>query len=321
MSSIRSRTTLLAVTAAATVYLLANGIELLLFREGVRPAVVLWLSDLVPAAFFGLATALWLDLRETRAARSAAEAASRAKDEVLAIVAHELRNPLSAISAAFQVLEIAPTIEARRRPREVILTQAAHLSRMIEDLLDLGRMMNGKIRLQRTKLNLASIVHHAVDTMQHAGKLRQHRLSVDTQSVWIEADGLRIEQIAVNLLSNAAKYTPAGGSISISTRMEPRDAVLRVQDTGVGISPELLPSIFSLFVQGDQRTVRQPEGLGIGLSLVRRLVELHGGSVRASSAGAGQGTTIEVRLPRAPAPYPVIADAARAPLGVSHSIN
>jgi signal transduction histidine kinase len=290
-------------------------------REGVRPAVVLWLTDLVPAAAFGLATALWLDLRATRAARSAAEAASRAKDEVLAIVAHELRNPLTAISAAFEVLEIAPTKEARQRPREVILTQAAHLSRMIEDLLDLGRMLNGKIRLQRTRLDLASVVQHAVDTMQQAGKLQKHRLTVETQSVWIEADGLRIEQIAVNLVSNAVKYTPAGGSIWVDTRIETREAVLRVRDTGVGIPTELLPSIFSLFVQGDQRAGRQSEGLGIGLSLVRRLAELHGGSVVASSAGPGHGTTIEVRLPRVPAPYPVMAESASRPRSASHLLN
>jgi signal transduction histidine kinase len=302
-------------------YLLANAIELLLTRAGVRPAVVLWLTDLVPALAFGLATALWLDLRATRAARSAAEAASRAKDEVLAIVAHELRNPLSAIRAAFQVLEIAPTKEARVRPREVILTQAANLSRMIEDLLDLGRIMNGKIRLERTRFDLARVVRHAVDTMHQAGRLDQHDVAVNTNPAWIDADRLRIEQIAVNLLSNAVKYTPAGGSIHVSTGTDRREAVLRVRDTGVGIPPELLPAVFRLFVQGDQPSDSRSEGLGIGLSLVRQLVELHGGTVRATSAGSGQGTTFEVRLPRAPAPRPLIADAPRQPVGMGQSVN
>jgi len=321
VSSIRWRNALTAATSALVVYLLANAIELLLIREGVRPTLVVWLSDLVPALAFGLVATLWLDLRATRAARSAAEAASRAKDEALAIVAHELRNPLTAISAAFQVLEIAPTKEARIRPREVILTQAAHLSRMIEDLLDLGRLMNGKISVQRTRLDLASAVKHAVDTMQQAGRLQQHHVAIDAEPAWIDADGLRIEQITVNLVSNALKYTPVGGSIHVTTGTDERNAVLRVQDTGVGIPPELLPSIFSLFVQGAQRSERQPEGLGIGLSLVRRLVELHGGTVQASSGGAGQGTVIEVRLPSAPPPYQVMTATASPSRRIGHPVN
>ncbi|MGB2713550.1 MAG: HAMP domain-containing sensor histidine kinase [Vicinamibacterales bacterium] len=320
-STHRFETVVTAGTAALVVYLIANALELLLIREGLRPALLLWLSDLVPALAFGLATALWLDLRATRAARSAAEAANRAKDEVLAIVAHELRNPLTAISAAFQALEVAPTKEARVRPREVILTQAAHLSRMIEDLLDLGRVMNGKIKLQRVRLDLGAAARHAVEMLQQAGKLQQHDVTVDTESAWVHADGLRIEQIAVNLLSNAIKYTPAGGSIHVTARSEKRDAVLRIRDTGVGISPELLPSVFGLFVQGDQRPGRQPEGLGIGLSLVRRLVEVHGGTVQALSEGPGQGTTIEIRLPRASPPYPLFTDAVSRQSSIEHSVN
>ena len=234
-----------------------------------------------------------------RKARAEAEAANRGKDDVLAMVAHELRNPLAAMLAAFHVLEHAVTGEERARPRQVILRQAGRLSQMVEDLLDVGRVRNGKIAVERRLLDLADVTASAVATMTDAGKLAQHTLNVHADPVFVEADPVRIEQVVVNLLSNAIKYTPAGGSIDVSTAVDKNEAVLRVSDTGIGIPQDLLPRLFGLFVQGDRAAYARSSGLGIGLALVRWLVELHGGHVGATSAGPGQGSTFEVRLPKA----------------------
>jgi signal transduction histidine kinase len=234
-----------------------------------------------------------------RKARAEAEAANRGKDDVLAMVAHELRSPLAAMIAAFQVLEHAVTGEERVRPRQVILRQAGRLSQMVEDLLDVGRVRNGKITVQRRLVDLADVAASAVATVTDAGKLAQHTLTVHADPVFVEADPVRVEQVVVNLLSNAAKYTPAGGSIDVSTSVEKNEAVLRVRDTGIGIAHDLLPRLFGLFVQGERTSHVRAGGLGIGLALVRWLVELHGGHVAAMSAGSGKGSTFEVRLPRA----------------------
>ncbi len=234
-----------------------------------------------------------------RKARADAEAANRGKDDVLAMVAHELRNPLAAMIAAFQVMEHAVTGEERARPRQVILRQAGRLSQMVEDLLDVGRVRNGKIAVQRRLLDLSDVVANAVATLTEAGKLAQHTLTLHVEPVFVEADPIRIEQVVVNLLSNAIKYTPAGGLIVTAIGVEKNDAVLRVHDTGMGIPPDLLPRLFGLFVQGDRVADGRSSGLGIGLALVRWLVELHGGKVNAWSDGPGQGSTFEVRLPKA----------------------
>jgi len=234
-----------------------------------------------------------------RKARAEAEAANRGKDDVLAMVAHELRNPLAAMIAAFQVMEHAVTGEERARPRQVILRQAGRLSQMVEDLLDVGRVKNGKIAVQRRLLDLSDVVTNAVATLTEVGKLTQHTLSLHLEPVFVEADPIRIEQVVVNLLSNAIKYTPAGGSIQVWMGVEKNDGVLRVRDTGIGIPQDFLPRLFGLFVQGDRAAHTRTSGLGIGLALVRWLVELHGGEVSAWSGGAGQGSTFEVRLPRA----------------------
>jgi signal transduction histidine kinase len=242
-----------------------------------------------------------------RQARAEAETANRGKDDLLAMVAHELRNPLAAMIAAFQVMEHAVTGEDRARPRQVILRQAGRLSQMVEDLLDVGRVKNGKIVVQRRLLDLSDVVGNAVATLTDAGKLAQHTLTLHVAPVFVEADPVRIEQVVVNLLSNAVKYTPPGGSIDIALGVEKNiekgiennDAVLRIHDTGVGIPHDLLPRLFGLFVQGDRAVHGRTSGLGIGLALVRWLVELHGGRVSACSDGSGQGSTFEVRLPRA----------------------
>jgi PAS domain S-box-containing protein len=238
-----------------------------------------------------------VELIRTRAARAEAEAASQAKDQFLAMLGHELRNPLGAISSAVTVLGGAAAPEHDRRAREVIAHQTEHLSRLVADLLDVTRGMLGKIELVRTAIDVAAAVRRCLATLDSTAKLAQHVVTVDAEPVWIEGDGVRLEQIVTNLLSNSLKFTPRGGAITVSVRREGHEAILRVADEGAGIAPELLPSVFDLFVQGDRNLDRPTGGLGVGLSLVRRLVELHGGRVEAASPGPGKGSVFTVRLP------------------------
>jgi PAS domain S-box-containing protein len=238
-----------------------------------------------------------LELMRTRAARAKAEAASQAKDEFLAMLGHELRNPLGVISSAIMVLGRAPAPEHDRHAREVIARQTEHLSRLVADLLDVTRGTLGKIELVRTTIDMTAAVRRCLATLDSTAQLAQHVVAFDGEPVWIEADGVRLEQIVMNLLSNSLKFTPPGGAITVSVRRERDEAVLRVADEGAGIAPELLPSVFELFVQGERNLDRGTGGLGVGLNLVRRLVELHGGRVEAASPGLGQGSVFTVRLP------------------------
>jgi signal transduction histidine kinase len=176
------------------------------------------------------------------------------------------------------------------------------LTRLVDDLLDVKRIVNGPVILERQPCDLAEAVAGFIVTWNGSGRFKDHTLLVDAESVWVNGDAARLQQIVDNLVGNAVKYTPAGGSISISVKHEAEEAVLRVRDTGIGISPDLLPQLFELFVQGDPGSTRVRTGLGIGLAVVRRLVELHGGTVQASSDGLGKGSTFTVRLPRVPAP-------------------
>ena len=237
------------------------------------------------------------ELTRTRAARAEAEAASQAKDQFLAMLGHELRNPLGAITSAVTVLGQTASPEHDRRAREVIAHQAEHLSRLVGDLLDVTRGALGKIELVRAPIDMVAAVRRCVATLESGDKLGRHVVTVEAQPAWVEADAARIEQIVMNLLSNALKFTPPGRGIRITVGIEQGDAVLRVADQGAGISAELLPSVFDLFVQGDRDLDRRLGGLGVGLSLVRRLVELHGGRVEAASDGPGRGSVFTVRLP------------------------
>jgi PAS domain S-box-containing protein len=238
------------------------------------------------------------ELTRTRSARADAEAASQAKDEFLAMLGHELRNPLGAISDAISVLDrIEPASGRAARAREVIARQTEHLTRLIEDLLVVSRGVLGKIELVRGEVDVAEAVRRCVTTLETVGKLEHHTVSVDAESVWVGGDAARIEQIVMNLISNAATFTPSGGSIRVSVRREHDEAVVRVADDGAGIAPEFLPSVFDAFVQGDQGLGRAGGGLGVGLALVRRLAELHGGRVEATSPGTGRGSLFTVRLP------------------------
>lgn len=234
-------------------------------------------------------------------ARVAAETASKAKDEFLAMLGHELRNPLSAITNAAQL------IDRRREDLDagsaaasgIIVRQARHLARLTDDLLDAGRVILGKISLTRATLDLAQLTRHAVEELRGMGRLSGHQLHMRLEPAPVHADATRIEQIIVNLLTNALKYTPEGGHVTVATRVEKLTAIFEVQDDGIGLEPELLPRVFDLFVQGERALDRSQGGLGIGLTLVKRLVELHGGSVSVHSEGVGRGARFQVCLPLA----------------------
>jgi signal transduction histidine kinase/ActR/RegA family two-component response regulator len=229
--------------------------------------------------------------------------ADRRKDEFLAMLGHELRNPLSAVRNA---IAAASLDEARcGRALQIARRQTDQLGRLVDDLLDVARITQGRIALRRKLVSLSGVVQRAVETAQLFTEDRGHqlRVSLPTRDVWVDGDPARLEQVVVNLLSNAAKYTKPGGSIEIEVRHAGQEAVLRVRDTGIGIAPELLPYVFDLFTQADPALDRPQGGLGIGLTIVRRLVELHGGRVEARSAGTDRGAEFIVRLAalRAPA--------------------
>jgi PAS domain S-box-containing protein len=238
-------------------------------------------------------------LREQAAALQASD---RRKDEFLATLAHELRNPLAPILNSVQLLQLLqsddPTL---RKVREILDRQTRHMARLVDDLLDLSRVARGEVRLRRERLDLATVVQQAVQTSEPLLKSRRHELTVTLpeQPVPLEGDQGRLVQVLTNLLNNAAKYTDPGGRIDLRAEREGNEAVVRVRDTGVGIPREVLPRIFDLFMQVEGSRDRSQGGLGIGLALVRRLVELHGGAVSADSAGPGQGSEFVVRLPLA----------------------
>jgi PAS domain S-box-containing protein len=236
------------------------------------------------------------ELIDAQSGRDRAERASHAKDEFMAMLAHELRNPLSAITAAVEVLKVAGGHEAALgRARGIIVRQVQHLSRLVDDLLEVGRVITGKVTLTREKLDIAEVVRRSVSTFTQRPIGRN--IEVDVEPAWVEGDFVRIEQIVTNIVANAVKYTPSGGYVRITLRAEGNQAVLRVTDNGFGITPELLPRIFDAFVQGERTLDRSEGGLGIGLTLVQRLVELHGGTVSAASDGVGCGSCFTVCLP------------------------
>jgi len=241
-------------------------------------------------------------------ARAQAEAASRAKDDFLAMLGHELRNPLSAITTAVYVLDqtIALTAPAKR-VRDVIASQVTQLARLVDDLLDVTRITAGKITMQLAPVELSLLVSKALDAVHAAGATGGHAISYAGSPAWVNVDEARVQQMVNNLVSNAVKYTPPGGKVEVTVAAEDSSAVLRVVDTGIGIPAELLPRVFDLFTQGERGLDRSQGGLGIGLTVVKRLAELQGGSVDVTSPGADRGTAVTVRLPlieRPPVPAP-----------------
>lgn len=242
--------------------------------------------------------------RELRLRADQLTDADRRKDEFLATLAHELRNPLAAIMTAIGILERKPTEDPKEaRMRSIIHRQTHHLARLVDDLLDVSRITRGKVELRRERLDLCEVLRQALALMRPVAEGRQLRLEshLPESPVWLNADATRLEQVFMNLLDNATKYTDAGGSIFLHLSQEGMDggarAVVRLKDTGVGIPAHKLPSIFELFSQVDESLERSRGGLGIGLTLVRNLVELHGGTVLAQSPGLGRGSEFVVKLP------------------------
>jgi K+-sensing histidine kinase KdpD len=232
-------------------------------------------------------------------ARASAERANRAKDEFLAVLGHELRNPLTAITTAVGVLDrIGNKEEPAVHAREIISRQAQHVGRLVDDLLQVNRLLAGKMVLDRRPIDLADAVRRCVATLRGVGTLDRHAVELELKEAWVNVDAVRLDQVVMNLVENAVKYTPAGGVITVTLRRERRHAVLGIRDNGIGIPADLLPRIFEPFVQGETGSRRS--GLGIGLSVVRRLVEMHEGSVQVSSDGPGRGSSFVVRLPAIP---------------------
>jgi len=239
-----------------------------------------------------------------------AQRENRSKDEFLAMLAHELRNPLGAIQGAVHALSLMNQTEPMAlRATGIIKRQVVHMARLVDDLLDVGRAVTGKIVLKRAPVNLADAVKTYIAGMGSGSPGNHARVEIVSEPVWVSGDPVRLEQIVGNLVSNALKFTRGEGVISVFVGREGDDAVLRVIDHGIGIPADMLPKIFDLFVQAHHTIDRSRGGLGIGLTLVRRLAELHGGSVQAASEGDGHGSTFTVRLPTVAAPKAANADA------------
>jgi PAS domain S-box-containing protein len=254
-------------------------------------------ADLALAA--DLANRAGVAVENTRLYQSLRDA-DRRKDEFLATLAHELRNPLAPIRNSLQILKM-PRVDAKtvERSREMMERQVHHLVRLVDDLLDVSRVMRGKIELRKEAVELATVVARAVETAQPLIDAQRHQLGVSLpdESLPLDADPVRLAQVVGNLLTNAAKYTEPNGHIWLTARREGGEAVLRVRDDGIGIAPEVLPHVFDLFVQVDHAATRSQGGLGIGLTLVKNLVGMHRGTVEARSAGLGRGCEFVVRLP------------------------
>ena len=243
-------------------------------------------------------------------ARLRAEAESTAKDQFLAMLGHELRNPLAAIGGAIALsARHGHGTAAAAEARAVIARQSMHLAHLVDDLLDVSRMVGGKIKLKQQPLDLEEKVRSCLESLRVTGHTAGYELKVATEPVWLNADPTRLEQMVNNLLINAFKFTPPGGRVEVTVGGSTQEAVLTIKDSGMGISPELLPHVFEMFVQGSASLDRTQGGLGIGLALVRQLASLHGGTVSADSAGPGQGSTFVVRLPRIAAPATLPAPA------------
>jgi signal transduction histidine kinase len=230
--------------------------------------------------------------------------ADRRKDEFLATLAHELRNPLAPLRYGLDVLQKTPDERRVANIRATMDRQLAHLVRLIDDLLDVSRVSQGKITLRKERLQAADVVRSAVEASQPVIDAARHSLKVDLPAVpvWLDGDITRLSQVVGNLLNNAAKYTPEGGRIWLSVHAEGDAAVIEVSDNGIGIPPEMQSRVFQLFAQVDKHLERAQGGLGIGLALVKQLVTLHGGTIKVESTGFGKGSAFAIRLPLAAAP-------------------
>ncbi|HEX7180619.1 MAG TPA: sensor histidine kinase [Thermoanaerobaculia bacterium] len=253
-------------------------------------------------------------LARAEAARAEAEAANRAKDDFLAMLGHELRNPLSPIVTTLEILKHRDQVPARELG--ILGRQVQHLTRLVDDLLDVSRITRGKVELRKEPVELSAVVAKGVEMASPLLDQRRHRLTVEVPqaALQVHGDPARLAQVLANLLTNAAKYTEPGGDIRVQGRREGGEAVLAVTDDGHGMTADLLPRVFDLFVQGPRSLARQEGGLGIGLTLVRNLVAMHGGKVEARSDGPGRGSTFLVKLP-------LHGEAAPSPLGARPELH
>ena len=244
--------------------------------------------------------------RMRREARIALETADRQKNEFLAMLAHELRNPLAPIRNAGEILSrTLPAESPGHAMVAMVKRQVSQLTRLVDDLLDVSRITQGRVELQCRPLDLGSVVSQAIETAEPLFQARQHEVTIVSsyRALYVNGDMARLVQCVVNILTNAAKYTDTGGKIRVETSAEDTDAVITVADSGAGISADLLPRVFDLFVQGERTLDRSLGGLGIGLSVAKRLIEMHSGRLTAASPGLGQGATFEIRLPRLERPH------------------
>ncbi|MCS0590936.1 PAS domain S-box protein [Massilia norwichensis] len=242
------------------------------------------------------------DIHDKKRSEEELKAAARRKDEFLAMLAHELRNPLAPISSAAQLLGHVAADENRvRQASEIIGRQVRHLTGLVDDLLDVSRVTRGLVELQRERVDLKAAMASAVEQARPLVESRRHRLdqAMDAAPAWVDGDRIRLVQVIANLLNNAAKYTPQGGAIALSLEVGASHAAISVRDNGIGIDPALLPHMFELFTQAERTPDRAQGGLGLGLALVKSLVGLHGGSVEAHSAGPGMGSLFRIVLPLA----------------------
>ena len=242
-----------------------------------------------------------VEIEERRGVEAKLQESNRRKDEFLAMLSHELRNPLAPIRTALEVVRrLSPDEPKLTWATDIMGRQVSHLTRLVEDLLDVARINQGKIALQTESLDLREVLTHGVETVKPFLEARRHHLTkqVPDTPVWMRGDFARLSQVVANLLNNASKYTEEGGAIELSLAVSPEgQAVIGVSDNGIGIDDELLPNVFELFEQGKRSLDRSQGGLGVGLTLVRRLVELHAGTVEATSEGPGKGSQFRIRLP------------------------
>ncbi|MGZ5201099.1 MAG: PAS domain-containing hybrid sensor histidine kinase/response regulator [Telluria sp.] len=250
--------------------------------------------------------AAFVDITVQKRAVQELERQSRHKDEFLAVLAHELRNPLAAIQAGLELLKIhaAGSTQLLGRTRDIMQRQMAHMVRLIDDLLDVARISSGKLELQAETACVRDIVDAAIELCRGEIEHRRHRLRVvlPPGPLYVHADRVRLTEVVSNLLHNAVKYTADGGDIGITVERDAGEVVFRVTDNGMGIAPESLPQVFTMFAQAEDARARRKGGLGVGLALARRIVELHGGEITAESDGPGKGSTFTVRLPAAECP-------------------
>lgn len=240
------------------------------------------------------------DVSDRREAQKKLHDADRRKDEFLAMLAHELRNPLAPIGAAAELLQLVKLDEGRvKQTSKVIARQVSHMTGLIDDLLDVSRVTRGLIELDKVALDMQQVVHEAVEQVNPLIRARSHELTIRQapHSAIVYADKKRLVQVVSNILNNAAKYTPKGGHLTLCTEVQDSQVLIQVIDDGIGMTPEITKHAFDLFAQAERTSDRSSGGLGLGLALVKSMVELHGGSVTCESKGLGQGSTFSIWLP------------------------